>query len=600
MKNIRIKEIGFILIGTMVFWLMDTMVDEFIFMKRSFLDAILLNVPSHEIFIRFTTVVAIVVFGILIMRYSNRLNESEGRYRQLFDNINDAIFIQPFTTSDIHAKFIEGNAGATRILGYSRDELLKLSLADTIPPENRREPSAVMQRLLAERHVLYDTVQVAKDGGRTPVEINAHLVDLRGRPTILSIARDVTKRLQAEEALKQSEARFRAIFEGAAIGIVMVDLEGRIIEVNPAAQKMSGYRPDEVLGRHFSEISFPADMELDQEFFSELASGKRDLYQVEKRYVCKEGKLLRGSLTVSLVRDSEGQPRFAIGMVEDITARKNAEEALQEVHHELERRVEKRTLELAQANLELTREVEERRSAEEALRESQEELHTLTSQFLEAQEIERRRISIELHDELGQALMLLKFKLSSLADKPHKNPKAMRKDYDDLLNYLDGIIENIRRLSRDLSPTILEELGLSSALRFLLEEFSKYSDINNYSFDTDEIDHLFSPQGQINIYRIFQESLTNIVKHSQAQKISVVIKKHDDYVSITVQDDGKGFDVEQTLAQETSQRGLGLAAMHERVRMAGGSLNIWSQPGSGTRITFTIPTGREGSRGDAL
>ena len=589
MRNINKREIFFIAIIGLAFWVLDALAEKLVH-NKSFFDVVFFNIPVIDLIARLLTTLVIVISGILIAIYSNKVNESMGRYRQLFDKMHDAIFITPATSSSDRANIIEVNAEATHRLGYSREELQKFALADLVPPENSAELLAMNQRLLVERHVLYETVQIAKDGGRNPVEINAHLVDLQGRPAIMSIARDIGKRKQVEGALKQSEALFRAIFQGAGIGMAMLDLDGRIIQVNTAAQTATGYSQEELSGKPFNELPSPDENTPDLELFRELASGRRDHYQVEKRYRCKQGRILWGGLTVSLVRDPEGLPRFAIGMVEDITARKNAEAALRQAHHELERRVEERTAALNQANLELKREVDERRSAEKALRNSQEQLQTLTSQFLTAQEAERRRISLELHDELGQAMMLLKFKLSSLADKPHKNRQVLRKDYDALLNYLDGIIENVRRLSRDLSPTILEELGLSSALRFLLEEVKKYSDIKNFSLESDEINGLFPPQTQINIYRIFQESLTNIVRHSGAQNISMVINKHDDYASFTIQDDGAGFDLDQVLAREVSQKGMGLAAMQERARIAGGSLDIQSQAGSGTRISFIIPT----------
>ena len=560
MWNLRIKEISFILIGSIFFWIADTIIDEFLFRRRSFADALFFNIPHHEIYMRLTTVAAIIIFGLVIVKYANKLNESQGRYRQLFDNVNDAIFIHPIISRDTPSNFIEVNARAASLLGYNRNELLQLSLADLVPPETSPELEAMLEKLMVDQHFLSETILVGKDGRQTPVEINAHLVDLLGRPTILSIARDITQRRQAQEALRQNEMRFRAIFGGAAIGMALVDLEGRILEVNPAAQRISGFHQDELLGRHFKTMSFPGEEEPELTLFAELTAGNRDQYQLEKRFVCKEGKLLWGSLTVSLVRDVAGQPRYAIGMVEDITAHKEADEALQRAHAELERRVEERTMELARTILKLQREVEERRGAQEAQRQSEKQLLALTSQLLTSQEMERRRISRELHDELGQALMLLKFKLNALADKPPKSRPALRKQYDALLIDLDAMIENLRRLSRDLSPTILEELGLSSALRFLLEEISKYGRMENFSLETAEIDDLFPHSTQINIYRIFQESLTNIVRHSQARRVSVAIRKYDDYVSFSIVDDGQGFDVQQALAREPSRRGLGLAA----------------------------------------
>jgi len=272
----------------------------------------------------------------------------------------------------------------------------------------------------------------------------------------------------------------------------------------------------------------------------------------------------------------------------EISERRQAEEGLQKAHEELERRVEKRTEELSQLNIELKHEIEERSQAEKALRESREELQFLTSEFITAQENERRRISRELHDELGQALAGLKIHLVEMEGKFRKDQQTLKRDCGRLLSYVDEIIENVRRLSRDLSPVLLELMGLSSSLEYLFSDVSERYRIG-CALDIDKIDNLFSKHAQINIYRIFQECLTNMVRHSQATHFSVVIKEQDDRVSLTVQDNGRGFNVKQILTRKASQRGIGIAAMHERVRMLGGSLDIWSQEGMGTRINYDIP-----------
>ena len=142
-----------------------------------------------------------------------------------------------------------------------------------------------------------------------------------------------------------------------------------------------------------------------------------------------------------------------------------------------------------------------------------------------------------------------------------------------------------RRLSRDLSPMLLEDLGLSAALRHLITEFGKRYQIK-YSFQETDIDDLFPLATQIAIYRIVQESLTNIGKHFQADLFLVAIAKHDDRVSILIQDNGKGFDPAE---KHRGSSGMGLAAMGERTRMVGGVLSIWSQVGVGTKISLDIP-----------
>ena len=229
-----------------------------------------------------------------------------------------------------------------------------------------------------------------------------------------------------------------------------------------------------------------------------------------------------------------------------------------------------------------------RRRAEEALRESEQRLRFLTSQLLSAQERERKRISMELHDELGQSLAVLKLQIRAIERALGDDQQDLKAECLELLHYLDGVIDDIRRLSRDLSPAILEDLGLQSALKYLINGVSKHYTVS-HSFEVEDLDHLFPADAQIIIYRIFQECLTNISKHAGATEVSIAVKENDGLISLVIEDNGAGFDPAQVSARRASGRGLGLAALDERARMLGGTLEIRSQPGFGTRMTCVIP-----------
>ncbi|MGW8195601.1 MAG: sensor histidine kinase [Desulforhopalus sp.] len=231
------------------------------------------------------------------------------------------------------------------------------------------------------------------------------------------------------------------------------------------------------------------------------------------------------------------------------------------------------------------------KKAERALLDSESRLRLLSSHLMTAQERERRRISLELHDELGQSLTALKLKIRAAEKKLQHEKETVKNDCSNILNYIDQIIENARRLSRDLSPSTLEDLGLTAAIRWLSDDFARHSGIE-ISHDLPDIDELFDREAAIIIYRIFQEALNNIAKHSKAQHVSIVIERSADEVFFAVHDDGRGFDLKEIESGETAERGLGIAAMHERTRMLGGVLEISSSRDRGTRITFTAPLAR--------
>jgi PAS domain S-box-containing protein len=227
------------------------------------------------------------------------------------------------------------------------------------------------------------------------------------------------------------------------------------------------------------------------------------------------------------------------------------------------------------------------------LRESERKLRLLSSHLLTVQERERRRISMELHDEVGQSLTVLKLQIRSIKNKLNNSQTDLKEDCVEVLKYVDKTIENVRRFSRDFGSSILEDMGLCAALRWLAEDFEKHSNIN-ISFDIEKIDNLFPRESQIIIYRIFQEAITNIDKHAHADHLSIVIMKKKNNVSFQIVDDGKGFEKKQIDTRGSDVIGLGLTAMDERAKMLGGTLRIFSRKQRGTRITLNVPICEKG------
>lgn len=235
--------------------------------------------------------------------------------------------------------------------------------------------------------------------------------------------------------------------------------------------------------------------------------------------------------------------------------------------------------------------ITERKTLEATLIESERQLHTLSSHILTVQERERRRLAFELHDELGQSLALLGLQLNNISMKLGDDQLSLKKECEESLHYLDKVIENTRRLSRDLSPAILEDLGLSMAVTQLIEDLTNHYDAE-ISIDLADINNLFTEDRQISIYRIFQESLANIVKHSKATRVSIVIRKMADSVYFSIEDNGIGY--EHSAPLESGGRSMGLFTLKERLRMVKASFEMDSQVGEGTKISFTVSTNKAG------
>jgi diguanylate cyclase (GGDEF)-like protein/PAS domain S-box-containing protein len=252
-------------------------------------------------------------------------SESEQRYRRLFDTARDGIVLVEADTGHI----IDINPSFLTMSDHTRDELMGRKLWQIDPFRNTDALHVIFKELRNQDHIYYDDLPLdTRQGNRIPVEIVGSAHSIGSQKVLQYIIRDISRRKMMENELWKAESRFRVLFQKAAIGIAVVDVGGSIIECNPALEKMLGYSGKELLGRHFSDFTHEEDREADTAWFGELLAKKRDNYQMAVRCRRKDGALVWGLLAVSLIRNSSGEPLYAIRMTEDITDRKQAEEAV--------------------------------------------------------------------------------------------------------------------------------------------------------------------------------------------------------------------------------------------------------------------------------
>lgn len=374
----------------------------------------------------------------------------------------------------------------------------------------------------------------------------------------LSRANDALRQRGAEleiavQSLRDSEKRFRATFEQAAVGIAHVGPDGRWLRVNQKLCDIVGYTRDELLSLTFQDITYAEDLDADLAQMHQVLDGQLHTYTLQKRFLKKDGSAVWINLTVALVREEDGKPDYFISVVEDIQLRKRAEEEL--------------------------------RARTEALRLSREELRQLSGHVQHVREEEKTRIARELHDDLGQQLVALKMQVAHAQQMlsgaaPPSSAHALQGVYASI----DQMVESVRRIAADLRPVMLDDLGLIPAIEWFVNEFSGRHKVRVVThIDVGGID--FNSESATTVYRIVQEAMTNVARHSGATVVKLDIVRDDPHCVMRIADNGRGVATEARVKRNS----LGLIGLRERVERLGGDLQIVTALGAGFTLTATLP-----------
>jgi hypothetical protein len=472
----------------------------------------------------------------------------QARVGDLVESAMDAII-----TVDADQRIVHFNAAAEKAFKWPRQAVIGQGLEMLIPERFRAShrghverfgATAATSRGMGAQTVLYG---LRADGTEFPIEASISQHEEHGRKLLTVILRDITRRIESANALARSEARLRGILDSAMDAIITVDERHHIVLFNTAAEAVFGCPRDQAVGA-------PLDWFIPERF----RAGHRELV---KRF---------GESTETSRR--MGHARVVLGL------RRNGEEFPIEasISHNSEGGQRFYTV--------ILRDVTERVRAEALLRASQQEVQSLALAASTAREQEKSRIARELHDELGQALTALKIDVAWLRENGGKPSQERLDKLESMARLLDATVAAARRISADLRPMMLDDLGLVAASEWLVENFTQRTGIPcELVMGGGELD-LPDPHATT-VFRTLQECLTNAAKHSKATQVEVALERDAGEVILTVSDNGSGF-VPEAARKPGS---FGQIGLRERAYHLGGTVTFDSAPGRGTRVELRIP-----------
>jgi len=364
----------------------------------------------------------------------------------------------------------------------------------------------------------------------------------------------------------------------APVGLCYFDTDLRYLYINEWLARINGLSVDGHLGKKIDEVLKDVAAGVAPQLRHVLQTGEPIIEgEVEAETPAHPGESRHYMHNYYPDKSKDGTVVGVSCVVQDITERKRAEEALQELHEQLEVRVQDRTQELQAVN-------EVLKAKDKELRKNVESMHKLTGRLIVAQEDERRRIGRELHDGLTQNLAAMAIDAGRLEQAAEATEG---RDQDGLHKIKEGLMElseNVHSLSRQLHPAIVEDLGVASALQSLCEEVQQNEGVQ-IDYEADAIPADIPNGHELCVYRVVQEALRNVVKHSRATRAQVHLRSKNGTLKFQVRDNGRGFNLDDA----KNQIGLGLRSIEERVWFVGGTVRVETGPGDGTVISVSIP-----------
>lgn len=351
----------------------------------------------------------------------------------------------------------------------------------------------------------------------------------------------VIERKRAEQALRKSEARFRTIFNNAAIGVVLTDERGRFLECNPAFVEMMECSEAELRQLSYLDLTHPEDVRLSREHFEGMLRGDFDSYSLEKRYLSRKGNLLWVRLAVSIVRGEGDEPFYTIGMVENITEQKQMAFELAEVQ----------------------------------------------SRLFDSAEAERLLLAQELHDGPVQDLYGITFQVESL--RTSAQDESGREQLGEIKEGIQQVVRSLRATAQELRPPTLAPFGLEKAILAHSERFQEENPDLSIHLELEPDGKMLPERTRLALFRIYQQSLNNVLQHAQADNVWVRFRVEPEQVTLEVQDDGVGFQVPDRWIQLARAGHLGLVGATERAEAVGGRMEVISKPGAGALIRVQAP-----------
>ena len=477
-----------------------------------------------------------------IQDLTHYLGQPEGPLAAMIELVPDMVFVV-----DQEERILHLNTSAARAIGGTPDQFAGRKQESLFPPELARKHSDFIQRVFRTGEIVESETQQKLQGQGQAVWLDSRLVPLKGSDgrvaAVMGIMRDVSERVIAQESLAVREAYLRAMLDNFPFLVWLKDPEGHFLAVNePFAHACGRHNPSDVVGLTDFDV-WP------QNLAQRYVDDDRSVMESRKQKDVEEPIVIRGSSRwfetfKTPILDKNGKVLGTTGFARDIT---------------------------------------ERQRLDQELRAQREQLRALAAHVESVREDERVRIAREIHDELGQALTCMSMDLAFLEKQLPKGNQRAAARVAALMDLVKETIKTVRRISSELRPSILDDLGLAAALEWLGRDFEARTGLKCTVSVPNSIS--LSPQRAIVLFRMCQEALTNVARHAKATRVSIDLVEADNQLTLEVRDNGRGIS-EQELEGQNS---LGLLGLRERAALLGGSATVTGEPGRGTSVVIQVP-----------